>query len=530
MSLRRLSFGVAFVSVALAAADQGAAARAAAEQTVAGASAEPRAPGTGAGASSPPADPAPPAPAADPVLTAAPAPAASGWHGSEGSARLDLRSGLSLRSNLLTAGPSRVSAKGGAISQVALAGAWFPRDGMFGAVARLEIDRYSLRGDPAGYAPVALVATGAEGMGGFAARLAPGSGRTTLEGYVGYAYAQVPVARVSRSDASTSLMTVTTSGLSAHGPAAGARLAVSVMSWLGLETTARVMPLTFGARYDQSNVQLRRYAVEAGASVGHVERVGLVFAALLGYQLGATDGSGSGLEVSQIQHHIGLGVRAGVASPRRPSSSSSSDADGDAPPPPPPPTGRIRGVVRAATRGISPVAPSNLGAPPPNLGPRASTEVDVGAPVPGVLVEVMGSGGRTLTDAQGAFTLDRLAPGLVKLRLSARGWVGGEEVVSVPAEGEASAEMTLRASEAPPRAAVVGLVRTENGTPVAATVRVVELGLTVRADAKGAFRMEIPPGRYTLTIEASGFVAQRKSIQVGGGEENIYNVDLQVAP
>jgi Carboxypeptidase regulatory-like domain len=134
------------------------------------------------------------------------------------------------------------------------------------------------------------------------------------------------------------------------------------------------------------------------------------------------------------------------------------------------------------------------------------------------------------TGSDGTFVLDDVPPGLVTLRFSKAEHVDGEEIVSVPAGGEAKLDVALRKVAGPRPAAVTGLVRGENGSPVAARVRVVELGRTVDADDGGHFRFEVPPGHYTLVIEASGYVVQRKSVEVAAGEHNIYDVDLQRAP
>ena len=85
----------------------------------------------------------------------------------------------------------------------------------------------------------------------------------------------------------------------------------------------------------------------------------------------------------------------------------------------------------------------------------------------------------------------------------------------------------LRPAQAPAPAVLTGIVRGDDGAPVPARVRLLEPGLSVDADAKGRFRFEVPAGRYTLTIEAPGFITQRKSVRAGAGEQNIYNVDLQ---
>jgi hypothetical protein len=49
----------------------------------------------------------------------------------------------------------------------------------------------------------------------------------------------------------------------------------------------------------------------------------------------------------------------------------------------------------------------------------------------------------------------------------------------------------------------------------------------VVADGQGAFRFDVEPGRYTLTVEAEGFLPQTKVIAVGQGEQHIYNLELQ---
>ena len=82
---------------------------------------------------------------------------------------------------------------------------------------------------------------------------------------------------------------------------------------------------------------------------------------------------------------------------------------------------------------------------------------------------------------------------------------------------------------APPPAPslIAGVVRSTAGAPLAARVRLLELGLELPVSTTGAFRVEVPPGLYTLIIEAPGFIEQRKQVQAGSAEQRIYNVDLQ---
>jgi hypothetical protein len=89
----------------------------------------------------------------------------------------------------------------------------------------------------------------------------------------------------------------------------------------------------------------------------------------------------------------------------------------------------------------------------------------------------------------------------------------------------------------PPRPAlpapggISGVVHGQGAQPAAAWITISELGQVVRADDQGAFRFEVPPGQYTVTIEAEGYLPQSKAITVRPGEQHIFNLELQpVAP
>jgi hypothetical protein len=112
----------------------------------------------------------------------------------------------------------------------------------------------------------------------------------------------------------------------------------------------------------------------------------------------------------------------------------------------------------------------------------------------------------------------------VRLRLEAEGFRPGEEVVLVAPAGETTVELRLERPAAP--AVLTGLVRGDDGRPVAATISVVELSLRARADARGSFSLSLPPGKYTLRIEAPGFSPQRKRVDLTAGEQSIHDVDL----
>jgi hypothetical protein len=402
--------------------------------------------------------------------------------------RVELHGGLGVRNDRFIADGARTNAKGGAISDVALGGAWFAPGAAYGFAGRLALERFSVRDeDPARTGTLAL--TGFEMGAGIAGRIASGS--LMLEGQLGYGLVQAPQARAD----AAALRPI---ALRAHGPIAGLALSGAPTAWLALEATARAMPFGLGATYEGRSVSLRRLAVGGAASVGRYERSGMRFSGLLRYELGTTSGGASGVEVAQARHQLGLGVRATFLPPPRPQ-------ERRAPPPAAPVFGEVIGVVRAQ-------GPN--GAPGPVLG--------------GVTVDVAGRP-PLRTGADGRFVLKELRPGLVTLRFAKSGHVDADEVVSVVAGAEVKLEIGLRRA-GPAPAAVLGLVRAESGGPVAARVRLLELSLTVQADGEGHFRFDIAPGRYTLVIEAPGFVVQRKAVEVRPGEHNIYDVDLQRAP
>jgi hypothetical protein len=201
--------------------------------------------------------------------------------------------------------------------------------------------------------------------------------------------------------------------------------------------------------------------------------------------------------MKQLRHQIALGLRATPTPPARVRVTTSSSSSSS---PVRPVRGRITGIVRLEGGG---------------------------QPLEGVAVSVA-DGASTRTGADGRFTLGDLPPGLLKVNLARADLVPGTEVVSLPPGADVTVEVALRRAEAPAPAVLIGLVRGEDGAPVPARVRLIEPNLTVDADDRGRFRFEVPAGRYTLTIEAPGFISQKKTVRAGAGEQNIYNVDLQV--
>ena len=149
-----------------------------------------------------------------------------------------------------------------------------------------------------------------------------------------------------------------------------------------------------------------------------------------------------------------------------------------------------------------------------------------GAKVPIADVEVR-VGGQVLarSDAEGAFVLPSVGPGPVALTLAGAGVKPQEEVVMVPAHGEASIEVTLRKAE-DVLAWMRGRVRSTRGRPLVATLSIAETKHQARTRPTGEFELRLPAGRYHVTFAARGHVSQDKVVDVNAGEQAIFYVDL----
>ena len=99
----------------------------------------------------------------------------------------------------------------------------------------------------------------------------------------------------------------------------------------------------------------------------------------------------------------------------------------------------------------------------------------------------------------------------------------------MPPEGEASLSFTLVKAGERQMATIRGLVKSAIGKPVKGTVKVSDVNLTVPVKADGRFVVQVPGGKYTLTIEAAGYVTQVKTVEVADGDQAIFHCDLQPA-
>jgi hypothetical protein len=152
--------------------------------------------------------------------------------------------------------------------------------------------------------------------------------------------------------------------------------------------------------------------------------------------------------------------------------------------------------------------------------------------VAGAIVELTSGAASVECASDGTFLLQSVGPGPVELKIAAPGYQPGEEVVVVAPETEAQAEIVLIRLKA--KAVVRGLVRSPDGEPLEAKVQYTSTARgrgaagrgVARSNAKGEFLFEVPSGAYRLTINVPGYLSQTKTIEVGEGDQAIFNVDM----
>jgi len=477
--------------------------------------------------------------------------------------RFELGYGVSQRDDSQTVDPIGMSAQG--LSPLHLRGgaAFFFGD-VFGLWADGAAEPLTLSGSDLGGSPVELGVTGMRFSGGLALRMPVGDS-FALEADLGYGYGHIPARELSG-------VTPGVFPVRHHGPAAALRVGWE-RGTLAPRLRVRAFPVAFG---EAATGEVKAWQVGAGAElgIGNMALAGLEWSLLLSYEFGLTRAEGSGLALSQTAHQGALGLRAALPGAL---------VTVGPPPPPPPPTGPgwIRGKLllddtpgpgqveivgagtvqadslglfrvermgpglvklRARAAGFKP-GEAEVEVPPEA---EAYVEVKVLRPTgPGRIVGTVSSkpaeGEKTPlagakiqagelvveTDASGSFVIAAAGPGPVPLVITAKGHQPGEEVVSVPPEAEARAELVLLPEKVKQKATLRGLVRNVGGKPVRARLKVIEAKARLTTNAQGEFELAVPGGRYRVVITASGYRQQTKVVEVADGDQAIFNIDLE---
>lgn len=148
-------------------------------------------------------------------------------------------------------------------------------------------------------------------------------------------------------------------------------------------------------------------------------------------------------------------------------------------------------------------------------------------PLAGAKVTV---GSATLTSsATGAWSVDGVGPGPVKVKIVLEGYAPADEVVQVPPEAKATLDVTLEPVALRTKAKIRGVISSASGPVAKATVRIVELKLKQAVKPDGRFEAEVAGGKYTLIIEAPKHVTQTRTVEVLDGDQAIFQIELEKA-
>jgi hypothetical protein len=124
------------------------------------------------------------------------------------------------------------------------------------------------------------------------------------------------------------------------------------------------------------------------------------------------------------------------------------------------------------------------------------------------------------------FVLSGVAPGSAELRVSADGYREWTQSVNVPESGVTRLSVQL---EPLLQAQIRGLVRSLTGRGLRARILVQPLGIQADTTAEGFFELDVPPGSYSVTIEAEGYAPQQRQVALERDGVVILNADLAKA-
>jgi hypothetical protein len=148
-----------------------------------------------------------------------------------------------------------------------------------------------------------------------------------------------------------------------------------------------------------------------------------------------------------------------------------------------------------------------------------------GAAIPGARLSysVEGEPSSLEADPAGRITLTGREGSQVKARLQADDFVAQDLDLTLSAGGE----LAFTLERALPDGEIKGKVRSLRGGPLVATIEVVELQKSVTSGPDGTFRIDVPPGAYTLRISAAQHETQQRAVQVERLGVAILVIDLR---
>jgi hypothetical protein len=177
---------------------------------------------------------------------------------------------------------------------------------------------------------------------------------------------------------------------------------------------------------------------------------------------------------------------------------------------------------------------------PPKTGPESTPAPAAAAPA-SVVVIVRKPDGTPASDAvvivrvdkfekraepaaDGKFKIDGIPEGDGEVEIAAE----GTETVKKPVHFGAGStqDVDVGLSQAMPQGEVRGLIRSFNGKGLAAAIRVEPIGVETKADAQGAFKIDVPPGDYEVIIRADRYKEQRRKVHVDQNGVTVLNAEM----
>ncbi|MET0390826.1 MAG: carboxypeptidase regulatory-like domain-containing protein [Polyangiales bacterium] len=173
--------------------------------------------------------------------------------------------------------------------------------------------------------------------------------------------------------------------------------------------------------------------------------------------------------------------------------------------------------------------------PPPTVAAISGKISDErGEPLPDakVVLHAAGATRELRTDGNGSYTFSDVPLGAAEIEVRAVGFAPQRWTLDVTAGMPPSAAMSLHPSE---NAGVLrGLIRSFDSTPLKATVIIRNArGKTVQnleSGDDGQIELELPPGRYSVTIEAAGHRRLTRDVQIKVNGVSVLNADMRKRP
>lgn len=149
-----------------------------------------------------------------------------------------------------------------------------------------------------------------------------------------------------------------------------------------------------------------------------------------------------------------------------------------------------------------------------------------GAPLADVDVQVVRDGyeAAARTGADGTYEIADVPLGPATLRITGRRVQPTEQPIEVVAAGVST---EIRPELVPARGQLRGLIRSFDGTPLAAEISVEPASQTLQANADGEFELALPPGEYQVRISVPGYRPQSRTVQIEDDGVTLLNVDLK---